>query len=409
MEQPQWIVSVDDHIIEPPDLWVDRVATADRERAPHTIVGDDGILYWAYEAVRSPISKTTVEAGKDDKDKGLGFISSYDELLPWYYDAAARTEALDRDGVLASLCFPMFPRYCGQTFYEARDRDFGLVCLRTYNDWVIDEWAGAAPGRFIPMIIIPLWDPTLAAREIERCAGKGAKGIAFSENPARLGLPSLHDAGNYWDPVLAAANDTGMPLCVHFGSSSSMPRTSDDAPLLVTGTLAPVNLMFALVDWLFSGKLIDGDRAPYPDLKICLSEGGIGWIPYILERCDQQVERRPYLAEQDWKVEAGSGLMGAISSSGGRRMGVPPSELFRRHIYGCFIDDAFGARHLEEIGIDNVMLETDFPHGDSTYPGSLQNAHARLAGYSVDVQQRVMMGNACRVFHFEPAQPPVSL
>jgi predicted TIM-barrel fold metal-dependent hydrolase len=270
---------------------------------------------------------------------------------------------------------------------------------------MIDEWSAAAPGRFIPLIIIPLWDPQLAAREIERCAGLGAKAIAFSENPSKLGLPSLHDVGNYWDPILSAANDTKMPLCAHFGSSSSMPKTSDDAPLFVVGSLAPVNLLFALVDWVFSGKLIDGDRSPYPDLKICFSEGGIGWIPYILERCDLQVEKRPYLEEKDWKVEAGSGLIGEITE-GGRRMGVPPSEVFRRHMYGCFIDDDFGARHLEEVGIDNVMLETDFPHGDSSFPNSLANAHKRLARYDFDVQQKVMQGNACRVFQFEPATIP---
>jgi len=403
MEQPQWMISVDDHIIEPPDLWIDRVPRADRERAPQTKVGEMGYLFWNYESAHSPIAKSTVEAGQSTKE--LGYISSYDELLPRFYDPVARTEVMDKDGVLASMCFPMFPRFCGQTFYEAKDREFAYVCIKVYNDWVIDEWAGADPGRFIPLIIMPLWDPQLAAREIERCADKGAKAISFSENPAKLGLPSLHDVNNYWDPVLSAANDTGMPLCTHFGSSSSMPRTSDDAPLFVVGSLAPVNLIFSLVDWVFSGKLIDGDQSRYPDLKVCLSEGGIGWIPYILERCDLQVAKRPYLQEKDWKTEAGTGRLGEIVD-GGRRMEVLPSEIFRRHIYGCFIDDDFGARHLEEVGVDNVMLEADFPHGDSSFPDSLSNAHRRLAGYDYETQYKVMIGNACRVFNFQPAAPP---
>jgi len=407
MGQPQWIVSVDDHLIEPPDLWVDRVPRADRDRAPQTRVADTGLLFWDYDRMHTPIAKTTVEAGKPPEEKELGYISSYDELLPWYYQPVERVRAMDQDGVLAALCFPMVPRYCGQTFFEAGDKDFAMTCLKVYNDWVIDEWAGSAPGRYIPLIIIPLWDPMLAAAEIERCAAKGGKAIAFSENPAKLGLPSIHDAGNYWDPVFSAANDTGMPLCAHFGSSSSMPKTSDDAPLFVGGSLAPVNLVYSLVDWVFSGKLVDGDRSPYPNLKVCFSEGGIGWIPYILERCDLQVAKRPYLQEKDWITEAGSGRIGEIVD-GGRRMDVLPSEIFRRHLYGCFIDDDFGARHLEEVGIDNVMMESDFPHGDSSFPDTIANANKRLAPYSEEVQYKVMIGNALRVFQFEAADPPVA-
>jgi predicted TIM-barrel fold metal-dependent hydrolase len=393
-----WIVSVDDHVIEPPDLWLNRVPAGDRERAPQTVIGDDGILYWTYERTRSPISRTIVQADKSPHEVIPGYVGSYEEISPWYYDPVARTEAMDQDSVLASLCFPMFPRFCGQTFYEAEDREFAMLCLRVYNDWMVDEWSAAAPGRFIPLIIIPLWDPMLAAGEIERCAANGALAIAFSENPSKLGLPSIHDHGNYWDPVLAAANDTGLPLCIHFGSSSTMATTSDDAPLLVTGSLAPMNLVFALVDWVFSGKLIDGDRRPYPDLKLCLSEGGIGWIPYVLERCDFMVQNRPYLAKADWRVDLASGKGGSFPTDGARSMGVLPSELFRRHIYGCFIDDAFGVRHLAEVGYDNVMLETDFPHGDSSFPNSLQNARTRLAGYDETVRYKVMQGTARRVF-----------
>ena len=403
MQHNTWIVSVDDHAIEPQNLWTDRVPRADRDRAPHTITGDDGILYWAYESVRTPIARTTFQASMNVEQASLGYISSYDELDPGFYDSVERTKAMDRDNVLASLCFPLFPRYCGQTFYEAHDKDFALICLRAYNDWMIDEWAGSVPGRFIPLTIVPLWDPQLAAAEVLRCAAKGGKAIAFSENPSRLGLPSLHDDDNYWDPLLAAADETGMPLCIHFGSSSSIPKTSPDAPLLVTGTLAPTNLMGALVDWIFSGKLIDGDRSPYPNLKICLSEGGIGWIPYILERCDMQVEIRPYLADGDWAVDAATGAKATITRGRGRRFGVPPSEVFRRHIYGCFIDDKFGARQIEQIGVDNVMLETDYPHGDSSFPSSLERAEKSLAHLSEHDRTKVMRGNACRVFDFEPA------
>jgi predicted TIM-barrel fold metal-dependent hydrolase len=406
MSESEWIVSVDDHVIEPPNLWVDRVPHRDRDRAPRPLVGDDGILYWTYESARVPIARTTFQAAMGVEETSLGYIGSYDELEVGFYDPVERIKAMDHDNVLAALCFPLFPRYCGQTFYEAADRAFALVCLRAYNDWMIDEWAGAVPGRFIPLVIVPLWDPLLAAEEVRRCAAKGAKAIAFSENPYKLGLPSLHDAGGYWNPLLAAADETRLPLCIHFGSSSSMPKTSPDAPLFVTGTLAPTNLISAMVDWLFSGKLIDGDVSPYPNLKICLSEGGIGWIPYILERCDLQVRVRPYLSRGDWQVDAATGARAEITTAGGRRFGVPPSEVFRRHMFGCFIEEDFGAAQIPVIGVDNVMLETDYPHGDSSYPHSLEQAHRRLGYLSAEDRRKVMRGNACRVFDFVPAPEP---
>lgn len=400
--EPEGIVSVDDHVIEPPDLWLKGASTRDRDRVPHTVVGDDGILYWVYDNMRSPISGTTAQAGLPVSQRRLGYIQSYDELLPGHYDAAARTALMDRDGVLASLCFPTVPRFCGQAFLEADDKELALRCLRAYNDWMIDGWAGAAPGRFIPIIVVPLWDPPGMAAEIRRCAALGARAISFSENPSKLGLPSIHDQSGYWEPLLSAADETGLPICIHFGSSSTVPTTSADAPLFVTGSLAPVNLMYSLVDWIFSGKLLDGARLLHPNVKICLSEGGIGWIPYILERCDYMVANRPYLQESDWKADLASGRAAAFSAEGARRMGMLPSELFRHHFYGCFIDDQFGARHLGEVGVDNVMLETDFPHTDSSYPDSMERATSNLASYDPETRYKVMQGNARRVFGLSP-------
>src|SRR5690606_3419724 len=143
------------------------------------------------------------------------------------------------------------------------------------------------PGRFIPLMIIPLWDPQIAAAEIERCAAMGAKGITFPENPHPLGLPSIHAKDLHWDPVFRSAEEAGLPLCTHVGSSSRVPRTSPDSPVLVTAATAGVNAQLTLADWLFSGVFLR-----FPRLKLCLSEGGIGWMPYILERVDFTMVRR---------------------------------------------------------------------------------------------------------------------
>jgi predicted TIM-barrel fold metal-dependent hydrolase len=386
-----WMISVDDHVVEPPHVWSDRLRAADRDRGPH-VERIDGVDHWVYEDVAVAIRSTLVQAGTPRDQVRPGPIN-YDHMRPAMFDPVARIQDLNLDGVAASLCFPYFPRYCGQTFAEARDRSLAHACVRAYNDWMIDEWCGTVPGRFIPLVIIPLWDPRAAAGEIERCRAKGARAVAFSENPAKLGLPSLHDVGGYWDPVLEAANDTKMPICIHFGSSSMVPRTSDDAPLFVEATLTPLSLAYALADWLFCRKL-----PRYPDLKVCLSEGGIGWIPYLLERAEYVLDT------VQWAIRFGDGTY----EPGETDPGMPPTEIFRRHVFGCFIDDTFGARNLEAIGIDNVMMETDYPHGDGTFPGSIANAHRLLDGYDMETRYKVMQGNARRVFDFTPTptRPP---
>jgi len=379
------IISVDDHVIEPPDLWVARAAPADRDRVPH-VVEDGGASIWEYEDIRIPIPGLFVQAGRPEAEI-VPELMSYEKMRPAYYEPAARSLDMDADGVLASVCFPTIPRYCGQTFLEAKDRDLALRCLRIYNDWMIEDWAGGAPGRFIPLVIVPLWDPVLAGDEVRRCAAGGAKAVSFSENPAKLGLPSLHDRGRHWGPFLDAVNETGLPLCIHFGSSSMVPNTSDDAPIYVSAMLSPVNLIYATADWLFSGQL---ER--YPNLKICLSEGGIGWIPYILERADYVIESMPWARRYEPYDYSG---VEHDNLGPGRR----PAELFRDHIFGCFIDDETGIRNLDAIGIDNVMIETDYPHGDGTFPHSRANARRLLAHLDAESRYKIMQGNARRVFN----------
>lgn len=379
------LISVDDHVIEPPTVWVDRVARADRERVPH-VVEEDRASIWVYEDVRIPIPGLFVQAGRPEAEI-VPELMSYERMRPAYFDSRERTADMDRDGVLASLCFPTIPRYCGQTFLEAKDRDLALVCVRAYNDWMVEEWAGGAPGRFIPLALAPLWDPVLAACEVRRCAEMGAKAVAFSENPVKLGLPSIHDPSQHWRPFLEAIDETGLPLCIHFGSSSMVPNTSDDAPIYVSALLSPINLIYATADWLFSGQL---ER--YPNLKICLSEGGIGWIPYILERADYVIEHMPWARRFDAYDYTGT-------QTGDRGPGATPAQLFRDHIFGCFIDDETGIRNLDAIGIDNVMIETDYPHGDGTFPNSQANARRLLSRLEPVARYKIMQGNARRVFN----------
>ena len=388
-----WLISVDDHILEPPNLWVDRVPAKDRDRAPH-MIEQDGVDYWVYDGNQYPSSGLSAVAGKS-KEEFSPEPLPYSEMRPGCYDPVARLEDMDRAGILASLCFPTVTRFCGQLFSEASDLDFGLVCLKAYNDWMIEEWCGAAPGRYIPLILIPLWDPRLAVAEMQRCAERGATTFAFSENPAPLGLPTIHDPDGYWDPVLSAANDLEMVASMHVGSSSQIPQIAPDAPFMANLTWGAVRTSGAMLSWIFSGMF-----QRFPKLKIALSEGEIGWMPYFLERAEQVLDKQRYWVMRGQKFMDHAGNSADLDT-------LDIRETFRNHVYGCFIEDHHGIANLDEIGEDNVMCETDYPHSDSTWPNCLEVVKGIIGHLPDTTQYKLLRGNAETLYRFTPAEPPV--
>jgi predicted TIM-barrel fold metal-dependent hydrolase len=368
MAEHRDLISVDDHILEPRHVWWDRLPAKLRDRGPH-VVEEDGKETWVYDGRRHRTVGLFAIAGKQTSEYHNDPIR-FSDMRPGCYDPAERARDMDHDGIRASVCFPTFPRTCGQTFLDADDRELALICVRAYNDFVLEEWAAAAPGRFVPTVIGPLWDPVLFADELERCAAKGARAVSFSENPAQLGLPSFHSP--HWDPVWRVASEAGLVICLHIGSSSVIPRTADDAPFAVTVALSPMNAQSACSDLLLS-------RVPreFPDLKIALSEGGIGWVPFALEHCDYVFERHRW-----------SGI----------DTGTPPSEIFRRNIWVCFIDEAFGLRIRHEIGLDKIMWECDYPHADTSWPNSQERLTKLLSGIPEDEAARITHANAAELF-----------
>jgi predicted TIM-barrel fold metal-dependent hydrolase len=394
-----WMISVDDHVLEPPGVWQDRVASKYRDRAPK-LVSDSAGERWVYDGVDVKTSGLSAVVGKDSTEFSPEPIT-YADMRPGCYDNKARLADMDADGVIASLCFPSFPRFCGQLFYEASDRDLALECVRAYNDWMIEDWCGTTPGRFIPMVIMPLWSPELAVQEIERTAAMGARAVAFSENPSPLGLPTIHDPSGYWDPVMAAAADNELVVCMHVGSSSQLLRISPDAPVLANMSWGSVRTAGAMLEWLFSGMF-----QKYAQLKIALSEGGIGWIPYFLQRAEQVLDTQKYWAGRGVLFDPAGGTKGMGTAPGLDLGDINIREDFRNHVFGCFIDDAAGIGLIDLMGDDNIMIETDYPHSDSTWPGSLKLAKERIGHLPVETQYKIMRGNAERLFRFTPAEPP---
>jgi predicted TIM-barrel fold metal-dependent hydrolase len=389
------IVSVDDHVVEPAHVWERWLPAKHRDKAPRierrgigTMRHVGGGTYeqtfdpdgpqadcWVYEDLVY-IHKRHVAAVGFDRDDMTMSPMTYDEMRPGCYEPKARVDDMELNWVEASLSFPSFPRFCGQTFLEAKDRELAEACVYAYNDWMVDEWCGDSGGRLIPLPIIPLWDVELAAAEVRRNAARGAHAVCFSEIPAVLGLPSIHTGD--WDPFFAACAETRTVVCMHIGSSSKMPATSADAPVAVAATLSFGNAMSSLTDFLFSGVLVR-----FPDLKLAYSEGQIGWIPYILERADDV-----WLEHRAW-----GGVRDIVPE--------PPSTYYYRQVFGCFFRDRHGIESLQTVGVDNTTFETDYPHTDSTWPHTKKVAQELMAGLPDDVVYKLVRGNAIRMLELD--------
>src|ERR1700728_5232664 len=388
------IISVDDHVVEPPNVWQDRLPSKYAEVGPRIVrapmpevecrggslkvkPGSKGVPvdWWYYEDLKRPLLRVDSAVGVPRDEVTMRGVM-YEEMRPGSYELKPRLEDMDVNHIEAALCFPTFPRFCGQTFTEAKDKDLGLLCVQAYNDWMVDEWCGDSGGRLLPLCLIPLWDSGLAAAEVRRNAARGARAVCFSEIPPHLGLPSIHSG--QWDPFFAACAETRTVVCMHIGSSSKMPATSADAPVAVAATLSFGNAMSSLTDFLFSGVLIR-----YPTLILAYSEGQIGWLPYILERADDV-----------WREHRAWGGVKEVVLE-------PPSTYFRRQVYGCFFRDQHGLDSLDAIGADRITFETDYPHTDSTWPDTRAVAEQMVRKLSDDDVYKIMRGNAIRMLQLD--------
>jgi predicted TIM-barrel fold metal-dependent hydrolase len=365
------IVSVDDHVIEHANVWQDRLPQKYKEAGPKNIRDAAGNDAWWFEGESRYNIGLNAVAGKPREEYGMNPVS-YDDMREGCYEPKARLADMDMDGIHAQLCFPSFPGFAGSTFFGAKDKELASACVTAYNDWMIDEWCGAMPGRQIPLALVPFWDIDATVREAKRVAERGAKGFSFTEAPHALGLPSFHT--DHWDPFLAVAAEAGMPLSLHFGSGGA-PAVAPGAPFTAAIALFGLNSQMCTID-LVNSRIFER----YPTLKVALSEGGIGWMPYILERADYTWERHRYY----------TGMADASR----------PSELFRSNIFGCFIYDDAGLANIDRIGEDNIMFEGDYPHSDSNWPHAREMLEKSLANIPDAVCRKIAEDNARRVYNF---------
>ncbi len=369
------LVSVDDHVCEPPDMWEGFLPAKWKDKAPRLVHKADGSDVWVFEGRQIPNVGLNAVAGRAPEEYGME-PTALSQLRKGCYDVDARIDDMNVNGVLGSLCFSSVPGFTGELFAKQPDKEMARAMLQAYNDWHIDVWCAAHPGRFIPLALPMLWDPKACAEEIHRVAKKGCHAITFADTPGGLGYPSLHS--DYWDPIWRACDETGTVLAIHIGSGTGMNLQDTKAPVEIMITSTPISLFNCATELVFSSFL-----RKYENLKIALSEGGTGWVPYFLERADYVYSHHRHWTHQDFGKKT-------------------PSDVFREHIITCFIDDPVGVRTRDLTGVDGITWECDYPHSDTTWPESPERLYEQAKGVSDADLNKITHLNAMKHFQYDP-------
>lgn len=363
------VISVDDHLVEPPDMFVGRLPSSLADRAPKVVVDDRGYEVWEFEGNYYTQVGMNAVAGRAKTMKNLE-PTKFNEMRRGCWDIHERIRDMDLNGVWASMNFPsMISGFCGRVFAQAKDPALGWETTKAWNDWMYEEWWQPYPERIIPLGITYLADPEKGAAEVIRNAERGFVAVTLPERPQRIGFPSLFTG--YWDPIIEACAQTDTVIALHVGSSGGY-TIPEAAPALQLGaTMFGQLSLAACAEWLWSGYPLR-----YPNLKITMSEGGIGWVAMLLDRLDNIVDRSGY----------------------GMGWDMRPAEVLQRNFWFCTIDDPSTIATRYRIGVENIMFETDYPHGDGTWPDT-QDVIAEVYGDLPAHELRaILCENAASVF-----------
>lgn len=371
------LFSVDDHIVEPPGVWVDRVAQADKERVPH-VVERGGRQTWVWEGGSEATMGLNAVAGKPREQWGAE-PARFDDMIPGCYNPHERKKDFLSQGIFASVGFPTLPGFGGRKFGLYPDKDLALMCVRAWNDYVLDEWCAAAPEMYVPMTIAPTWDAKLAAEETTRCLEKGSKALCWLEDPANVGEPGYH--ADYWDPLFAVCQEADVPVCMHIGSAlkqigfeqNSIPMVEIAAAFANAGRSA-TNMMCSPIPRKF------------PNIKLVWSEGGIGWITAALERADRQWERHQYWTHVPYAD-------------------VLPSTVAKRNMWFCMIEEPLALRYRHDFVVDHILCESDYPHADTPFPNTQATFKILFDGVPANEVDKMTHSNAEELFQFPMTVP----
>ena len=363
------VISVDDHLVEPPDMFEGRLPARLADRAPRIIETPEGHQVWSFDGQTFTQVGMNAIAGRRPESVKLEPFR-FEHMRRGCWDIEARIRDMDINGVWASLNFPsMITGFCGRVFSQCSDPELGWAVTKAWNDWLFEEWYSPHPDRIIPLGISFLTDPVKGAEEIRRNADRGFRSVTLPERPHRLGLPSVFM--DYWEPIIQACVETDTVISLHVGSSGMADHPEGSPGLSLGATLFGEMSLTACAEWLWSGWAVR-----YPDLKIAMSEGGIGWVAMLIDRLENIIDRSRY----------------------GLGWDVRPADVLRRNFWFCTIDDPSTIETRHVIGVDHIMVEVDYPHGDGTWPDT-QDVIEKYWGHIPDHELRLMCSeNASRLY-----------
>lgn len=367
------IISTDDHALEGDYTFADRLPSDLAKTPPQVIRDESGADAWLFPDSAPELILSSNSAISWEPEQREPGITRFADMRTGTYDPATRVADMDREAVWASQLFPSVNfGFCGQRLSLRCPPEAGLAYMRAWNDWIFEDYMQAYPGRFIGAQLTWLPDVEVAVAEVRKNAARGFRSVLFSENPEKLGLPSIHSG--YWEPFFAACEETSTVICIHVGSSSNIIMPSSDSPVDVVELSVHVNPILAVVDWMFSFIPVR-----YPNLKIHLSEGGIDWVPLVYSYLTNQEKQHPI---SDWPDKDQS-----------------PSEVFFRNFVFSGLWDTVAWNFFAEKAPGQLTLEVDYPHADSTFPRSQTHFSNCLAQADAQTTEMIFNRNAARVFN----------
>jgi uncharacterized protein len=393
------IIDCDAHFTEPPDLWTSRAPASLRDRVP-VMKTDDGLTSWYLgDTVLSSTGGNTLRKGRE-KVLGTLCIQPWDQVDEATWEVKARLSLLDTMGVWAQILYPNAVGFASNTMFSIKDVPLRSEVQSIYNDFLVDLQHESS-GRLLPQAVLPVWDMDLTVKEMARLRDQGITGFTISDKPHAVGLPDLDSA--YFAPMWALGNEMGAVFNFHIGSGFG-PRADGDpvmAEIIRTGNpvmvpnpelyfesfgpqrrLAILATQFYMSNARIIINLCMGNMFDrYPNVKISSAESGIGWVPFILEAMEYQLDE---MVTDPTEVSLQQ-----------RR----PTEYFRDHIYVSFWFEKVGpSKLIEDIGVSNVLVETDVPHPTCIYPGARERIAAAMADLDPYTRQRVLQDNASELY-----------
>jgi predicted TIM-barrel fold metal-dependent hydrolase len=366
------VISADCHVNEPPTVF-DGVPEKLRDRAPTMRRAADGGDGWSFDG-GPPKRSFGIEAtaGRADHDKKLSGLR-FDEILPGNYDGTEHVHDMATDGVDVSIVYPNNAIFV----YIEPDRELALACMRSYNDWVLDEFQGAAPAHIVGLPMLPVDDGIdLCIAELDRCLAKGARGGFIPGFPVR----PYHDP--YYDALYAHAAEARVPLTFHrtFGGKPSEADYDELVEQKIT-TAGTAYRFFAAVR-PFTYMVMGGVFDRHPDLRIVAAEVNCGWLPFWAQTMEQNLDIR-------------AGLDDATASTA-----LSPTERVGRNLFVTVLDDYVGFRLMTDYPwlVDASMYSTDYPHSVTLWPKSSELIPKLTADLPADAKRKVLAGNAERLF-----------